>query len=193
MDNVLKTHEVFLAHCITREGGAGNEFSTGKTVYERIKYVIEEKPEISCSTISKGDKCSKNYFGPVGIILKNVQISFASPIDAGTRVVALNKRDFERSPENLPTTENIKNAIKNRSNYNEFCVEKYDIFGVFLCFDEMDFLMYTIESERKFYESTADLFEKYFILNYGTLHTADFNKEQSFFYQTGIISLSEIY
>lgn len=55
MDNVFKNQDVIFAHCLTQNGGAGNPFSNGKDLYQRISDTINNRPEISCSTIKAGD------------------------------------------------------------------------------------------------------------------------------------------
>src|SRR5438105_4475327 len=94
MDAVFKENNVIIAHCLTENGGAGNQFSQGKNIYQRIIDVVNSNVTLSCSTIKNGDvfretnytTLRKNYFGPVGIILRNTTVIYANNVDSGTYV-----------------------------------------------------------------------------------------------------------
>jgi len=199
MDSILKNQDVIFAHCLTQNGGAGNPFSNGKDLYQRISDTINNKPEISCSTIKSGDTLKylkiTNFFGPVGLILNNVKITFASPTDCGTSVLESGKRDYELTGETTPTEANILNAILNRPEkcYNELCSNSYNVFGFFLCFDDTQYLYQNIISETEFYEKTRQFNLPYFNLSKGVLFKAKYEPTQNCFVGNGQLLNSEIY
>ncbi len=199
MDKVFKGQNVFLAHCLTQNGGAGNIFSKGKDIYQRISDTINNTPEISCSTIKSGDTLrhlkATNFFGPIGIILKNANITFASPQDHGTMVLKDGKRDYILTNETKPTESNIINAIINRPDkcYNELCSDKYSAFGFFMCFDDRPFLNQNIGTEKNFYEKTKHFDLPYFNLSHGNLYKATFDNSSNIFIGNGHLKISDIY
>jgi hypothetical protein len=136
MDSIFQKHNVIIAHCLTNNGGAGNTFSTGKDIYQRIDDVLSAQVELSCSTIKVTDTIRggvNNFFGPVGIILKQTRVTYANADDGGTNVHLFGKRDYLTDPINQPTVINIENAILNRlaNKYNELCIDQYTVFGFF--------------------------------------------------------------
>lgn len=199
MDSVFKNQDVIFAHCLTQNGGAGNSFSNGKDLYQRIYDTINNKPEISCSTIKTGDTLKyleiTNFFGPVGLILNNVKITFASPTDCGTRILENGKRDYELTSETAPTEANILKAIFNRSEkcYNELCSDSYNVFGFFLCFDDISYLYQNIISETEFYKKTQQFNLPYFNLSKGVLYKAKYETTSNCFVGNGQLLNSEIY
>lgn len=197
MDQIFSRHNVIIAHCLTKEGGAGNTFSTSKSIYQRIDDVLTGQLELSCSTISKGDtlKNKSNFFGPVGIILKDTNVTFASPIDSGTGVASYGKRDFLSEQSNLPTAVNIENAILKRSpeSYNEICINKYKPFGFFLCFDDIDYLLFNIGSELTFHFNTHKYNLPTFNLSFGSLIPSQFDQNKKFYVGNGQFNTSDIY
>lgn len=199
MDSIFKKENVIFAHCLTQNGGAGNIFSNGKDLYQRISDTITNKPEISCSTIKPGDTLKHleitNFFGPVGLILNNVKITFASPTDCGTRVLENGKRDYDLTNETAPTETNILKSIVNRPEkcYNELCSDNYNVFGFFLCFDDTLYLYQNIISENEFYEKTKQFNLPYFNLSKGVLYKSKYDAARNCFVGNGQFSNSEIY
>ena len=90
-NSIFYKYDVFLAHCLTKLGGAGNTNSNNKNIYERINHTVKTQSDISCSTIKHGDTLEylqvANFFGPVGLILNNVIVYYANEKDAGTYVL----------------------------------------------------------------------------------------------------------
>ena len=199
MDNVFKSNDVFLAHCLTQNGGAGNAFSKDRNLYQRLSDTINNKPEISCSTIKQGDTLEylkiTNFFGPVGLILTNTNITFASSVDSGTSVLINGKRNYILTHDTYPTEVNIKNAIVNRPNkwYNELCSDSYNIFGLFICFDDLNFLKQNILSESNFYQNTQHFNLPYFNLSKGNLYRSNYDNLNGWFVVEKQIPISEIY
>jgi len=184
MDSLFKKHNVIFAHCFSATGMAGNTWATGKTIYQRIDDVLNNKFELSCSTIKENDtvKYMKdyniiNFCGPVGIILRKIKVTYANPDDGGTRVITYRKRDYILDAETTPNSENIEKAIVNRlpKRYNEFCTDDYEFYGLFLCFDNEKYLMDNIISETMFYNNTKKHGLKYFNLNRGFLSVSEYN------------------
>jgi hypothetical protein len=199
MDSIFKIQDVIFAHCLTQNGGAGNPFSIGKDLYQRMEDVISNKPEISCSTIKIDDTIiylrRKNLFGPVGIILKNINVTFASPTDCGTGVDENGKRIYNLTDDTKPNKENILKAIVERptDSYNELCADNYDFFGIFLCFDDTAYLYQNIKSEEEFFEKTKQFNLPYFNLSKGVLYKSKFETERKCFVGNGKLSNIEIY
>lgn len=152
--DVLRTNSVFLVHCITQNGGAGNVFVQGKTLYERFEICYRDKPELSCSTIQKGDTIQylrrNNFFGPCGLIIIPGIISFATHQDSGTHVEEYGLRLTEFGLTTIASEFEVENAIKKRNvnSYNELTVKDYSIFGIFLNIDDSAFLYHNIIYER---------------------------------------------
>ncbi len=199
MDSIFKNQDVIFAHCLTQNGGAGNPLSIGKDLYQRMEYVINNKPEISCSTIKEGDTIiyqqRTNLFGPVGIILKNINVTFASPTDCGTSVDKNGKRIYDLTNDIIPNEKNILRAIIERptNRYNELCADNYDFFGIFLCFDDTAYLYQNIKSEEEFFDKTKQFNLPYFNLSKGILYKSKFDTERKFFVGNGKLSNVEIY
>ena len=91
--------------------------------------------------------------------------------------------------------ESIEHAIINRhkNGYNEICTKKYDVFGLFLCFDDLQFLYQNIQSEIEFYYKTKSLDLPYFKLKKGELYKSIFNEEEQKYFETEKLPNSEIY
>lgn len=199
MDNIFLKQNVVLAHCLTQNGGAGNIFSAGKNLFQRIFDVVRNKPEISCSTIKKGDTLEytkrTNFFGPVGLILNKTNLTFVSPSDSGTGVLKNGNRDYILTEETKPTENNIENAIINRpiNSYNELCADNYNVFGVFLCFDDILYLTQNIKSEQNFFVKTKILNLPYYNLSKGLLYNSHFDNTKKCFVGNGLLLNSIIY
>lgn len=198
MDSIFKKHGVILAHCLTKFGGAGNEYSIDKNIFERIILAVNEQLELSVSTIKSGDTYTQNnFFGPVGLILKNSVITYADSSDEGTMVKRgeFGKRDFILTPTTEPTAVNIEKAITNRSkvSYNELCAKSYTVFGLFICLDDSFQLSYNIGTEKTLYEHLKPLKLRYFILHEGRLHPAEYSNEFERFNGYGEFPTEKIY
>ena len=202
-NSIFKKCDVIFAHCLRNLGGAGNVYSTEKNIYQRINDVFNKDLELSCSTIKSGDifiqgpleTTHLNYFGPVGIVLCNANITYANPGDGGTMVPLYGKRDYVIDEHNEPNALNIENSILNRNarSYNEFCADTYDIFGIFLSLDDDITLLETIGSHAEFEKNTKHLNANYFLLYKGQLHPAEFDKVQQRFLGKGNFATRDIY
>jgi hypothetical protein len=89
--------------------------------------------------------------------------------------------------ENCPTETNIVNAIINRPEkcYNELCSDRYNVFGFFLCFDDIPFLEQNIITENIFYQKTQHFNLPYFNLSKGVLYKATYDKTNNHFVSNG--------
>jgi len=199
MDEIFSKHNVIIAHCLTANGGAGNPFSTGKNIYERIDNVIAGQLELSCSTISEKDTLrylhQTNFFGPVGIILKATNVTYVNSHDGGTIVLQSGTRDYTTDSSNKPTAANIEKAILNRpaNSYNEICIKQYIVFGLFLCFDDKQHLIANIGSEVLFHQHTSKYKLPYFNLSNGVLYSSLFDPQTNKFHANGSFTNQEIY
>lgn len=197
MDSIFQKHSVVIAHCLTNNGGAGNTFSTGKNIYQRIDDVIAHQLELSCSTIKTNDTLlgQNNFFGPVGIILRATNVTYANPGDGGTNVDRFGTRDYFLEASNEPTAANIENAILNRTltGYNELCINHYSVFGLFLCFDDTQYLRANIQNELVFHQNTSKHNLPYFNLSNGTLYSSSFNPNANMFQVNGVFNTQDIY
>jgi len=197
VDPIFKRNNVILIHCVTREGGAGNKYSTGKSIYERINNVINKNFELSTSTIKHGDCIYQgdrnNLFGPVGIILKNSRITFASQNDAGTWVIEKGKRLKET--DNIPSEVDIEQAItmRNDNSYNELCAIDYKPIGFILCKDDNPYLIQNITSEVDFFNNTKDYNLPFYFLYQGSLKKVVFDNTTNNFTFLSNISFDDIY
>ena len=197
--DVLRANSVFLVHGITQNGGAGNVFVQGKTLYERFEICYRDKPELSCSTILKGDTIQylrrNNFFGPCGLIIIPGIISFATHQDSGTHVEEYGLRSTEFGLTTIASEFEVENAIKKRNvnSYNELTVKDYSIFGIFLNIDDSAFLYHNIIDEATFHNNTAHYNLDYYFIQKGLLHRAVFEEETGFYKGTGNIDIDSIY
>lgn len=86
------------------------------------------KDGFSCSTIKPNDIFRKNYFEPVGLIVKPIEILLCDKADLGYSKEA----DFVTSLILFgdPTIEKCESAILNRDEMNEFLVSKFEVQSV---------------------------------------------------------------
>ena len=84
--DVLFLNNVFIVHCVGYAKGIGYLVEECGHL-ERLAKVITEKPPVSCSSITVGDKPDSYLTGQIGLILvpnNDYSISHASATDAGT-------------------------------------------------------------------------------------------------------------
>jgi hypothetical protein len=200
MKDVLIDKSAFLAHCFLEEGGNGNTFSAGRNLFERIDDCFNNKLELPCSTIHKGDTLiylgRTNFFGPVGIILEPGIITYASSVDGGTSVDKYSERVYPSGWTPPATKTQIEQAITERhdNSHNEFFIKDYSVCGLFITFDDREFLLQNIGSEEKFYEKTKHLNVNYYFLQKGELFLCEFdNASKQFFNGKGPVSISDLY
>lgn len=196
MNDILIETKSILVHCFTANGGAGNAFSTGKNIYERISNSINEDYEISASSIKEGDGIGNgknNLFGPVAIILSDGEITYANEIDAGTYVTEIGKR--EKDSDARPNRNDIVTAIDNRNpnTYNELCIRNYKVIGFIICMDDQRFLLQNIISEEMLYENIQSYNLPYFFLSDGLLRVCKFEEKTKRFIFDSNISFEDIY
>ena len=86
------------------------------------------KDGFSCSTITSTDIFRKNYFEPVGLIVRPIEILLCNKADLGYSKEA----DFITSLILFgnPTIEKCEDAILNRNEMNEFLVSKFEVQSV---------------------------------------------------------------
>lgn len=67
------------------------------------------------------------------------------------------------------------------------------MFGIFLCFDDPDYLIQNINSEKDFYNKTSHLNLPYFNLSKGVLFRSEYNEETEKFRCNGSFQNKTIY
>lgn len=196
---ILIKHSAFLVHCITKNGGAGNPFTQGKGIYERFGICINDKPEISCSSIIKDDTIINhgrtNFFGPCGLIIKPGIITYASYMDSGTSVETYGTRSNEFGQTTIATDIEIDNAINKRhiNGYNELTVKDYTIIGLFISLDDSPFLYSNIVSESAFYNNTKHFGLDYYFIQKGEIFKMHFDAVNNYFGGNGKVDSNLLY
>lgn len=184
MNDIFIATNSILVHSFTELGGAGNSFSTGLSIYERIDNAITKNFEISASSIKEGDGMfaeKRNLFGSLSIILTDGKITYANETDGGTFVLEQGKR--EKDSDTIPDRIDIINAINNRNPYlyNEICIKNYKVIGFIICMDDSHFLTKNIISEECLHKKTKKHNLPYFFLYNGKLKVCEFdNKTKQF-------------
>jgi hypothetical protein len=176
------SEDVFLAHCWST--CTGSSPYSNLCLLEKIKNVMTIRPEISCSTIKKGDTINydsntgpNNFWGPIGVIIKPGTIVLANPKDAGSPSANTN------NPIEIPSCK-LLTAIKNRSQfeYNEIRCCQYECIGLFYCLDDILFLKAVIPNCFQFYNFTKKFNVKYYQLSKGLLKEVKFDSSDNLFH-----------
>jgi hypothetical protein len=156
-------------------------------IYQRLNHAITNAPtnELCTSSIHDGDIAFKNYFGGIGLIIKNPTIIFSSPKDGGTFRLENGVLIFndEIGTEN-PSLIEIEHAIQNRETYNEFRVIKYNAIGIFFSLDYQGWPIatQTIKSDfQTFYEKTKAYGLPYYFFDKGALSLVGYNNSSQRF------------
>jgi hypothetical protein len=136
---VLAMHNALLVHCAGYVWQGGNAVDMEEPM-ARLRKVITERCNVSCSTLVSGDsyRCndSTNLTGPVGLILdpgSMENITSAHFDDNGTMRNGCKGRTLlgGGAPPNIPLSEAIIKRPKDR--YNEICTHSYDVLGLIVC------------------------------------------------------------
>jgi hypothetical protein len=144
--DLFSQHGVILVHCVSEIKGAGN---TQLTPMGRLKNAIDQRCDVSASTIQRGDTSNLNqrrYYGPLGLILDPVtfsNISLTWPGDAGSMVDPDTGMRYVGHGREKNSPEDVSRAIKQRGIhgdlYNEICSSKWKIVGLFADADHPTF------------------------------------------------------
>ncbi|HGS5305550.1 TPA: hypothetical protein ACMDWJ_003556 [Vibrio cholerae] len=131
--DILKNNDAVLVHCASTTKMVGNAQTNALSYMDRITYVLNNLPAVSCSTIVSGDVVVDNYSGALGVVLKpnaNNSIIHSSASDAGT-TPAMRDNAIGKC---TSTDQDFESAIKNRptQTYNEIVVHDYECLGVFV-------------------------------------------------------------
>ena len=136
--NISKAYNVNIVHSTTKKNCAETRFEKLKKsddTIDNIIYKIEntirtkESKHLSCSSIKQGDN-EKCFFGPIGVILKDGIITYASPIDGGTY---FDGEKLITLPSNVPLDNQIDKAINhNTCSYNEFRIDNPKVYGIYI-------------------------------------------------------------
>jgi hypothetical protein len=83
----------------------------------------------------------------------------------------------------------------NRSSngYNEICVNQYTPHGLFLCFDDAQYLYNNIDNELLFYKNTNKYNLPFYNLSHGKLINSNFDPARSQFIGSGQFNACDIY
>lgn len=136
---VLAKHNALLVHCAGYVWQGGNADDMEEPM-ARLRKVMTERCNVSCSTLVPGDSYrgneSTNLTGPVGLILDPggmENITSAHCDDNGTKPNGCKGRTLidGGAPPNMPLSEAIIKRATNR--YNEICTHSYDVLGVLVC------------------------------------------------------------
>lgn len=136
---VLAMHNALLVHCAGYVWQGGNADDMEEPM-ARLRKVMAERCNVSCSTLIMGDsyRCndSTNLTGPVGLILdpgSMENITSAHYDDNGTMRNGCKGRTLlgGGAPPNIPLSEAIIKRPKDR--YNEICTHSYDVLGLIVC------------------------------------------------------------
>lgn len=167
--DIFKREKVFLAHCSGFAKGVGNSETDALDPLERLLNVIQTKPEISCSTIGTHDRFlisqeKSNFFGPIGLIVLPAtfeSITHSSASDGGTQAATDGSgRRTNTNRKNEPS--DLEEAIINRTwdDYNEICVNHYEIKGLFIAgtLEFTDGVIYTRKHVYDKFQPHVDVF-----------------------------------
>lgn len=134
---------VFLAHCAGFAKGVGNNETDAFEPLERLRNVVENGPEISCSTIGTDDRRvaglefgDSNFTGDIGLIILPFAfsaITHASRRDGGT-LPPLESGGPRRNTNGRNSPDEVRLAIRERppTEYNEICSNGYEVIGIFM-------------------------------------------------------------
>lgn len=142
---IFLRHNVFLAHCSSFAKMVGNKDTEALAPFEKLDRILEDygnpNIEVSCSTIGLSDTLIDNYFtGEFGLILKPDSFSSITHIsnsDGGTEPSGDGRT--RKGTNRINSVQTLDDAIINRGsaedrtqNYNEICVNYYEILGLFI-------------------------------------------------------------
>jgi hypothetical protein len=191
-DDILLLNNCFLAHCYSINNPNGD-------IYKRIEHSIHNSNtyQLCTCTIHLEDISFRNYFGGLGLIIRNVKnVILSSPSDAGSSI--LNGRLFFNEEVGIlsPRMEQVNECVVKRNNYNEFRVENYIPIGFFISNDENGWkaVNQSIGSNIKsFYLATKNYNLKYYYLQQGRLLQVIFDVHQNSFTVEGEIKSKSLY
>jgi hypothetical protein len=172
VSEIYQQRDILLMHGTKLKGGAHppNCIAPGASVIQRIDQTINSDTSISCFSFSQGDTCC-NLWSPVGLILKSGIIKAADKFDLGSYSTDDCHRECD-AIEGVTIEEQVHSAIEYRgaTTYNEFLITLYQELGIYICFDDVDYLVSQIGNIDNFFKESRYLDLPYFSLRAGNIH-----------------------
>ncbi|KOO13205.1 hypothetical protein AKJ18_19775 [Vibrio xuii] len=187
--DILKNNDAVLVHCASATKMVGDQQTNILSYMDRITFVLNNFPAISCSTVVFGDVVVDNYSGALGVVLKpnaNDSIIYSSQNDVGTTPEQRNNGIGKY----VSTDQEFESAIQGRQRqaYNEIIVHDYTCLGVFV----EDIVQFTDHNNGKLIHlSHADIYKhfgnvNYFLLEKGLFYLAVYNQNTNVFEKSSV-------
>jgi hypothetical protein len=191
VNEIYCLYDVLILHSTKLNGGAGVNkcIKQDASVPERIEAVIDTSTYISCSSFKSGDRLS-NIVGPVGLFLKDGSVKAADRFDLGSEINEDCDRVCDQPP--YPIEVQVERAIMERTAWNEFLICNHEEFGIYLCFDEPNYLYEQLKGYRNFYIASLKFNLPYFIIENGILYKSEFDIITDTFIKKSSLTIREI-
>ena len=189
--DILKNNDAVLVHCASTTKMVGNAQTNAMSYMDRISYVLNNLPAVSCSTIVSGDVVVDNYSGALGVVLKpnaNNSIIHSSADDVGTTP----KMRDDGIGKFTSTDQEFESAIQDRlkQTYNEIVVHDYECLGVFVQ-DIVEFIdphnagNLVLLKHADIYSHFGNM--NYFLLENGLFYQASYDQSANAFKKSSVV------
>jgi hypothetical protein len=166
IQQAMRDNGVFFVHSFTPKrvvDTKSQNVSEDITDAERLSLLLALEPSISASSIRPGSG-EELISAKMGVLVGGGDISFASPVDAGTTAYGIQKRGIEKTdsfgaldasydgptPEQLGKAVRREGAEENWRGWNEFVVDRPKILGLYVAAQEnADGRMSAVSSWKK--------------------------------------------